>query len=1074
MKIVLEKVLSFFTNNKMISMIVGAALIVITLILTLTLSFCDSSPVTTEELTTNITTEVDNTGQNTTDTAGGTTTLPSVITVSFDSQGGSEYDSYDMAPGNPGWLPYPYRGGYDFSGWYTQPNGQGDLVDYSTFLSQSITLYAYWEVESTYTISFEVYGGHEMVDKVVNVGDASYVVLQDGAKDGYHFLGWYLNPEFTGDVYDEYISIDSDVTLYARFEMPNDVFTYEYMTHAGSGVEGYFLTSYNERFIDHTLVLPSEIDGYEIVGVAESFKITSTTEYAYKIEIQEGYLVIDDYAFSNMLYVGEIILPTTLEYIGEWSFKDTGMQSLSLEDCENLWFIGDYAFYSTGLVSVELPDLVEYIGHSSFTDCESLETFIFPDTLINPVLPSEIFRNCDSLQTLDLPSNLEVIGNYAFYYSGLTSITIPASVYCIEKEVFALSQLSSITFEDESNIQYVGGESFSWTPLVEAAPGNMVIVNNILASYGGDGVDIVLPANVKRIAERAFYRMTITNITFNSGLEEIGKEAFREVTFQNPISLPDSIKKIDQWAFYETIWSDQDLILPLNLEKLGYGSFDTARGFTYLEFQSGCPLTVIPAYAFAHTGIRTVDFGDNIEEIGPSAFYHSSSMLSITIPASVKRLGDRAIGGMYLADVIFEDFSNIEEIGCDAFTYTVWYSESLGYVVMDEYLVGYVGTDTDLTIPASVTVILAGALSHSDYTSVDLNNVVEIHDYAFVYSNSITSIHLPASLKYIGYEAFYGCDFVSGGVTWDAGFNPDYIGYYAFGDLTSTDIFSVVDAQDIVIFGDYLYWGQDCVGDIVVPSNVTKLAPYAFAFATQVTSISLPNTITEIPEWAFASLRFSSFTIPDSVVSIENNAFQYSQITSIYIPDTVVSIGEEAFYSCANLTSVTFEDPSTLQSLDNNIFRETPVYTEYLREDGFVVIDGIVFGYRGPNGALTIPEDVDYFALNFEECNYISSLYIPSHVQVFQVIPMLGTYRYLTAELVMEGTYVGNEINLDFFFGFHMDRLVIPTNAIIDEEELSNSYYTQHYTIVTPEIVLDEAHEWILKWFIYIPVIVEE
>lgn len=62
---------------------------------------------------------------------------------------------------------------------------------------------------------------------------------------------------------------------------------------------------------------------------------------------------------------------------------------------------------------------------------------------------------------------------------------------------------------------------------------------------------------------------------------------------------------------------------------------------------------------------------------------------------------------------------------------------------------------------------------------------------------------------------------------------------------------------------------------------------------------------------AFAYCKqLTSVTLPDSITSIGGGAFlACSQLTSVKLPDSLVSIGEDAFDGCTELTSVTFENP---------------------------------------------------------------------------------------------------------------------------------------------------------------------
>lgn len=126
-------------------------------------------------------------------------------------------------------------------------------------------------------------------------------------------------------------------------------------------------------------------------------------------------------------------------------------------------------------------------------------------------------------------------------------------------------------------------------------------------------------------------------------------------------------------------------------------------------------------------------------------------------------------------------------------------------------------------------------------------------------------------------------------------------------DSTTGLIYSVSDSKT-TITGFSALPGFD--GALVIPSwlggfPVTSIASMAFHQNSSITSVSVPNNVTNIGDGAFQFSSLSRIVISDSVAIIGNSAFNGCEnLSGITIPQGVTNIGTGAFDNCPSLSSI--------------------------------------------------------------------------------------------------------------------------------------------------------------------------
>lgn len=162
---------------------------------------------------------------------------------------------------------------------------------------------------------------------------------------------------------------------------------------------------------------------------------------------------------------------------------------------------------------------------------------------------------------------------------------------------------------------------------------------------------------------------------------------------------------------------------------------------------------------------------------------------------------------------------------------------------------------------------------------------------------------------------------------------PDYFGYRTEPDGSMA--ISSYDGEGGEVVVDDSYYGM----------KVTVIDEGAFKDCSTITSVVLPDTVTEIREEAFAgcfSLRSVSFGSGLRVIG--DSAFkQCSVLSSAALPDSLTTIGAEAFKNCFSLAEVTAG--SVLTDVAEGAFEGT----QWLRRhpDGVIYVGSVVYGYEG-------------------------------------------------------------------------------------------------------------------------------
>ncbi len=666
------------------------------------------------------------------------------------------------------------------------------------------------------------------------------------------------------------------------------------------------------------------------------------------------------------------------------------------------------------------------VGHDGV-----IENAVIPETLDGVTVKAIGFRafsRCETLKAVSIPNTVTEIGNDAFYdCEALTEVTIPDSVTSLGNYAFEdCTSLKKVTIGN--GVTKIGDSAFSFCEKLE----DLTIGTNVeqigeSAFFGCSALtEVTLPDRVKVIGRCAFiYCNELTTIRFGNGLERIGEDAFYGCYNLSELTFPESLKQIDAYAFGNCS-ALAEITIPKNIEHIGESAFISCTGLkkivvdeenqNYSSDNFGvlfnkdktrlikCPQAYCGDYTIPDSvkkieteafyvcpELTAVTMGKNVEVIGLQAFYSCEKLTALVLGDSVRQIGDEAFAFCTeLAEVRIG--KGVEAIGELAFDYNgklsgIWVDEGNPNFSSDEHGALFDKAKTRLIkapqtladeyiIPQTVTQIDAAALRDcAELRSLVLpEGLKSIGDNAFAYCERLSDIAFPDSIIRIGSATMEGTAYCNNQNNWSDGL---------------------------------LYNGKHLIA--------------AMDFLTEVT---LRNDTLTLSASIFESSSFTSITLPQSLRSIGDYAFCYSYIDSISIGKNVAYIGSHAFDSCDALGKITVDEDNSYYTSDAHDVLFNKDKTELFRfpeanngYNGEYQIPGSVTkiaegAFSGCSGLvdITIPEGVKTIGTSaFSNCDGIENLTIPGSVETIEDWAFCGCEELKQITLSEGVKHIGTE-----------------------------------------------------------------
>lgn len=329
------------------------------------------------------------------------------------------------------------------------------------------------------------------------------------------------------------------------------------------------------------------------------------------------------------------------------------------------------------------------------------------------------------------------------------------------------------------------------------------------------------------------------------------------------------------------------------------GSLD-ARDFKYMADKCN-DLTAVDlsgAKILAYEGTEPV-FGQQItyqaNEIPQTSFF-GKPLTSVALPSGVRIVGYAAFAGCEgIAQIEFP--ASLDSISGYAFSAT--------------------GFST-LALPATVTKIGEGAFSRCEKLTCATVEAGHIGAKAFFVDAALTDVKFGSGVTAIGNGAFAGCKSLAT-LRWSDATQLALIGSEAFIATQMSDA-ALAKFQKLSTLGAWAYAGTP-VEEVTLPESVKEVGDGAFFYATHVTNLVLPSKVTKVAPYLTAGTNVANTNIwGNDITRIGDFAlYNLSDIDRLTIPSQVTYIGTKAMAGMTGLTRITAK-PTTVPLLGHDVW----------------------------------------------------------------------------------------------------------------------------------------------------------
>lgn len=531
-------------------------------------------------------------------------------------------------------------------------------------------------------------------------------------------------------------------------------------------------------------------------------------------------------------------------------------------------------------VKIDIPSSIEYRG----------ERFIVTK------IASSAFSGCYYLDSITVPESVTEIGHGAFSdCPRLSYIQIQNSAALLDN---FHPKINSPYLPCENGIQYADRIAVGW----DRTAGKSYVIKEgtaSIASHAFQNLDcdyMHIPASVKIIGDYAFESSLLSGIALPDSLIRIGDGAFAGCANLKSIRIPKNVCDISGRILSDCPALTQIEVSPDNPR---YDSRDNCNAIIESatnRLVEGCTGTVIP---------------QNVVEIADYAFSECSGLKTLSLPASVAKIGRFAIVDSNIESIKINRNNPFLESRRDA-VIDKKTGELIFAIANASRIPGGVKSIgwgaywnikglENVRIPRSVVSIGTNAFGDCQKlkTVCMLGNITEIPKVLFSGCANLQSVKFPKGLQSIPNRFFRDCPNLQKVAIYESVQN---IGEYAF---AGTSVRKIKLPKSLHTISQGLFYECERLGSVIMPESLDSICARSFGRCKSLRSITIPEGTLSIGNQAFWGTGLESVTIPESVTQIGDLAFSYCQkLESVEILGQIEHMGAHVFNHDGGLRTI--------------------------------------------------------------------------------------------------------------------------------------------------------------------------